>query len=143
MGLFITGGLQSEEPIIKYVEGSALEKNQVVEIEPETEGSKAIVGCGETWLDTEVLIVNPETLTTCQDNEVGEIWVIGSGIGKGYWEQQQATKDTFQGLLKGTNSPEYLRTGDLGFLQDGELFITRRLKAVSYTHLTLPTKRIV
>ena len=128
--LFITGGLQQEEPIIKYVDGSALEKNQVVEIDPETEGSKAIVSCGRQWLDTEVLIVNPKTCNPCKDDEVGEIWVLGSGIGKGYWEQKQETKDTFQGLLLGTNSPEYLRTGDLGFLNNGELFITGRLKEV-------------
>ena len=128
--LFITGGLQHEEPIIKYVDGAALEKNQVLEIAEETSGSKAIVGCGRQWLDTEVLIVNPETLTPCQPHEVGEIWVLGSGIGKGYWEQKQETKDTFQGLLKGTKSPEYLRTGDLGFLQNGELYITGRLKEV-------------
>ncbi len=128
--LFITGGLQQEDPIIKYVDGAALEKNQVVEIPSETAGSKAIVGCGRQWLDTEVLIVNPETLTPCQPHEVGEIWVLGSGIGKGYWEQEQETLDTFQGLLKGTKSPEYLRTGDLGFLQNGELYITGRLKEV-------------
>ena len=128
--LFITGGLQHEDPIIKYVDGAALEKNQVLEIAEETSGSKAIVGCGRQWLDTKVLIVNPETLTPCQPHEVGEIWVLGSGIGKGYWEQKQETKDTFQGLLKGTKSPEYLRTGDLGFLQNGELYITGRLKEV-------------
>ncbi len=128
--LFITGGLQQEDPIIKYVDGVALEKNQVLEIAEKTSGSKAIVGCGRQWLDTEVLIVNPETLTPCQPHEVGEIWVLGSGIGKGYWEQKQETKDTFQGLLKGTKSPEYLRTGDLGFLQNGELYITGRLKEV-------------
>ncbi len=128
--LFITGGLQQEDPIIKYVDSATLEKNQVLEIAEETSGSKAIVGCGRQWLDTEVLIVNPETLTPCQPHEVGEIWVLGSGIGKGYWEQKQETKDTFQGLLKGTKSPEYLRTGDLGFLQNGELYITGRLKEV-------------
>lgn len=128
--LFITGGLQHEEPNIKYVDGAALEKNQVVETSSETLGSKAIVSCGRQWLDTEVIIVNPETLMPCQSDEVGEIWVLGSGIGQGYWEQKQETKDTFQGLLEGTNSPKYLRTGDLGFLQDGELYITGRLKEV-------------
>ncbi len=128
--LFITGGLQQEDPIIKYVDSATLEKNQVLEIAEETSGSKAIVGCGRQWLDMEVLIVNPETLTPCKPHEVGEIWVLGSGIGKGYWEQKQETKDTFQGLLKGTKSPEYLRTGDLGFLQNGELYITGRLKEV-------------
>ncbi|MGK7892823.1 MAG: fatty acyl-AMP ligase, partial [Xenococcus sp. (in: cyanobacteria)] len=107
--LFITGGLQDEEPIIKYVDSAALEKNQVRETSSEKTGSKAIVGCGRQWLDTEVMIVNPETLTPCQPHEVGEIWVLGSGIGQGYWEQKQETKDTFQGLLKGTKAPEYLR----------------------------------
>ena len=128
--LFITGGKQEEAPIIKYIDSSALEQNKVVEVDSQNNNSKAIVGCGQTWLDTEVIIVDPESLKECNDNEVGEIWVSGEGIGKGYWEQKEETKNTFAGYLKDDRSVKYLRTGDLGFLNDGVLFITGRLKEV-------------
>ncbi len=128
--LFITGSVPEQQPIIKYLDSSALEQNKVVEIAAEKPGSKAIVGCGKTWLDTEVIIVNPKTLTLCQEDEIGEIWVSGAGIGQGYWNQPEATKDTFAGNLKDSTTVKYLRTGDLGFLDNGELFITGRLKEV-------------
>ncbi len=128
--LLITGGKQEQPPIIKYIDSSALEQNKVVEVASETRASKAIVGCGKTWLDTKVIIVNPKTLTPCEEDEIGEIWVSGKGIGKGYWEQTEETKNTFAGYLQDSKSIPYLRTGDLGFLSDGELFITGRLKEV-------------
>ena len=128
--LFITGGLQEKPPIVKHLDSFALAQNKVVEVSPENNISKAIVGCGRTWLDTEVIIVNPETLTECESDEVGEIWVSGQGLGKGYWKQLEATKETFEGYLKDNKTVKYLRTGDLGFLDKGELFITGRLKEV-------------
>ena len=128
--LFITGGLQKEDPIIKYVDSLSLEQNKVVEVAPDVSGSKAIVGCGRTWLDTEVMIVNPETLTKCESDTVGEIWVRGSGVSQGYWNQEVETKDTFQAYLADSKDKQWLRTGDLGFLADDELYITGRLKEV-------------
>lgn len=128
--LFITGGFQEKPPIIKHLDSLALEQNKVVEVAAENNSSKAIVGCGNTWLDTEVIIVNPETLTQCAADEIGEIWVSGLGIGKGYWQQEKETQDTFAGYLQDNKTIKYLRTGDLGFINDEELFITGRLKEV-------------
>ena len=128
--LFITGGLQKEDPIIKYVDSFSLEKNKVVEVAPDVSGSKAIVSCGQTWLDTEVIIVNPETLTECESDTVGEIWVRGSGVSQGYWNQATETQATFQAYLADSPDKQWLRTGDLGFLVDGELYLTGRLKEV-------------
>lgn len=127
--LFVSGGLQTAPPQIKYVDGVALAQNQVVEITPEQPSVRAIVGCGKNWLDTEIIIVNPESLTKCSDKQVGEIWVSGSGVGKGYWEQPEETQQTFQAYLATGEGP-FLRTGDLGFFQDEELYITGRLKEV-------------
>ena len=128
--LFITGGLQKEEPIIRYVDSSSLAQNKVVEVAPDASASKAIVSCGKTWLDTEVIIVNPDTLTKCESDTVGEIWVSGSGVSQGYWNQEIETKDTFQAYLVDSKDKQWLRTGDLGFIADGELYITGRLKEV-------------
>ncbi len=124
--LFITGGLRSEPPIIKYVEAKSLEENRVIEVTPEHPNSRAIVGCGQPNLGDQVMIVNPQTLTVCKDSEVGEIWVKGTGIGLGYWNQPEETEQMFRGFV-GEKGP-FLRTGDLGFLQAGELFITGRIK---------------
>lgn len=87
----------------------------------------AIVSCGPPIGVTEVKIVKPETLTVCKDNDIGEIWIKDAGVAQGYWQNEQATRDTFHAYTRAGEGP-YLRTGDLGFLRDGELFITGRLK---------------
>lgn len=128
--LFITGGLQAEEAIVKCVDSASLEKNQVVEVTADTPDSKAIVSCGKPWLGTEVIIVDPQTRLQLDSQYVGEIWVRGDGVSKGYWQQETETKDTFQACLAEQTEPYWLRTGDLGFVADGELYITGRLKEV-------------
>ncbi|VEP16469.1 Acyl-CoA synthetase (AMP-forming)/AMP-acid ligase II [Hyella patelloides LEGE 07179] len=128
--LFITGGVQKEKPKIKYVESFSLEQNKVVETTPNKSESKAIVSCGKPWLDTEIIIVNHENLTRCENKTVGEIWVRGSGVSQGYWNQEVETQDTFQVYLADSEDKQWLRTGDLGFLANGELYITGRLKEV-------------
>ncbi|MEG5061534.1 AMP-binding protein [Microcoleus sp. A2-D2] len=73
-------------------------------------------------------MVNPESLTQCQPHEVGEIWVAGETVARGYWNRPEETEKTFQAYLSDTSEGPFLRTGDLGFLRDGELFVTGRLK---------------
>ena len=126
--LFVTGGKAEQEPKVLRVDSSQLEQNKVV-VTDSADG-KAIVSCGQTWLDTEVIIVHPETLVQCKSDEVGEIWVKGSGIGQGYWEQEQETQATFAGKLLEDSTINWLRTGDLGFIAEEELYITGRLKEV-------------
>ena len=126
--LFVTGGKAEQEPKVLRVDSSQLEQNKVV-VTDSADG-KAIVSCGQTWLDTEVIIVHPETLVQCKPDEVGEIWVKGSGIGQGYWEQEQETQATFAGKLPEDSTTNWLRTGDLGFIAEEELYITGRLKEV-------------
>ncbi|MCW5315189.1 AMP-binding protein [Nostoc sp. KVJ3] len=127
--LFISGGLKTASPILYQVKGAALEENRVVAAES-GEGTKTIVGCGRTWLDEKITIVDPESLTQCPSGKVGEIWVSGSSVASSYWNQPEKTAETFQGYLADTGEGPFLRTGDLGFLQDGELFVTGRLKDV-------------
>lgn len=87
------------------------------------------VGCGQIAQDTEVRIVDRETRLPLPAGEVGEIWVRGSSVARGYWNQAEPTERTFCATLA-TEPPQgpYLRTGDLGFLSDGQLFITGRCK---------------
>lgn len=87
----------------------------------------SVVSCGPPIGTTEVRIVKLEALTVCEDNEIGEVWIKDPGVAQGYWQNEQATKDTFHAYTCNGLGP-YLRSGDLGFLRDGELFITGRLK---------------
>jgi acyl-CoA synthetase (AMP-forming)/AMP-acid ligase II/acyl carrier protein len=128
--LMITGVNLKDEPTVLAVEAEALEKNQVVKALPTSQNVKKIVGCGYAWLDTKVLIVNPETLTPCEDNQVGEIWVSSPSVAQGYWNQIEATQETFSASVTETNTGKFLRTGDLGFWHNGELFVTGRIKDV-------------
>lgn len=91
---------------------------------------KTLVGCGRAGLDTDIRIVDPMTLTECPGGRIGEIWVNGPGVAAGYWNRPEETARTFQAVLLTCPEREYLRTGDLGFVQDEELFVIGRLKDV-------------
>jgi acyl-CoA synthetase (AMP-forming)/AMP-acid ligase II len=128
--LFISGGSKQEPLKVKYLDGAALENNRVVEVEPMQENSRSIVSCGRGWLGDRLLIVNPDTLTECDADKVGEIWVAGAGVGKGYWQNSEETARSFQASLKDGNGETFLRTGDLGFIDAGEVYITGRIKEI-------------
>ncbi|MFE7776307.1 fatty acyl-AMP ligase [Streptomyces sp. NPDC057445] len=87
----------------------------------------AAVGSGRPGPGMTVVIADPELQEELPDGEVGEIWVGGASVAKGYWRNTLATRETFRAALKGREG-RFLRTGDLGFLRDGELFVTGRLK---------------
>ena len=129
--LMISGGNLDDEPVYLNVQSESLENNQIVEAEKNSEHYQELVGCGHVWLDTEVKIVNSESCLECGENQVGEIWVSGSSIAQGYWQQEEKTIATFQAKLANTTDDRnFLRTGDRGFLRAGELFITGRIKDV-------------
>ena len=112
------------------VQANALEKNKIVGATETDSNVQTLVGCGWTTIDTQIVIVNPETLKPCSPEIVGEIWVSGSTIAQGYWGKPQETQETFQSYLADTGAGPFLRTGDLGFIKDGELFVTGRLKEI-------------
>ncbi|HLO85985.1 MAG TPA: beta-ketoacyl synthase N-terminal-like domain-containing protein [Nostocaceae cyanobacterium] len=126
--LFVSGGLKTNPPIFYSVSEAELEQNRVVKANSEDVGTRKIVSCGQAWLDEKIVIVNPESLTQCSPSQVGEVWVAGGSVAQGYWQRPEQTKETFQAYIADTGAGPFLRTGDLGFLQDGELFITGRLK---------------
>jgi acyl-CoA synthetase (AMP-forming)/AMP-acid ligase II len=128
--LLITGGVKTALPIERQLDSTALEQNRVVETTRNHENARTIVGCGQNCLEQKLVIVNPDTLTLCGAEQVGEIWVSGASVAQGYWEQPEETEKTFHAYLADTGEGPFLRTGDLGFLQDGELFVTGRIKDV-------------
>ena len=89
--------------------------------------SSQLVSCGGTVLDQRLAIADPVTGRRCDDDEVGEIWLAGPSAAQGYWNQSELSERTFRAHLTDGDGP-YMRTGDLGFLHRGELFVTGRLK---------------
>jgi acyl-CoA synthetase (AMP-forming)/AMP-acid ligase II len=77
---------------------------------------------------TRVEIVNPETCRQCRAQEIGEVWIASDSVAAGYWNKPEDTKELLQATLADTGEKPFLRTGDLGYLEKGELFITGRLK---------------
>lgn len=126
--LLATVGARSEPPVLEQVEVAWLEKGLAPRGVGGDARSKTIVGCGHARRQTEVAIVDPETRRTCPERAVGEVWIAGPTVAAGYWNQPEATAATFRAFTADTGKGPFLRTGDLGFLADGELFITGRLK---------------
>src|SRR6185369_3819845 len=122
--LKVSGGA----PITCNVRSNALEQHHVVEAVSDEDDTRTLVGCGQAGLDTEIEIVDIETSTRCDVNTVGEIWVHGPGVAAGYWNRPQETEATFHARLADAVEKTYLRTGDLGFVRRGELFVTGRVK---------------
>lgn len=114
------------EPVLRAFDTAALEKHRVVEVTNSQEG-RILPGCGQLVCGTKVTIVNPDTLEHCAADEVGEIWVADPSVADGYWNRPEETERTFRARTADGEGP-YLRTGDLGFLHKGELFINGRIK---------------
>jgi acyl-CoA synthetase (AMP-forming)/AMP-acid ligase II len=114
-------------PRILELNADAIFDGRVTSVETGGVGRR-VVSCGELVGDTKVAIVNPENLTKCRGDEIGEIWVSDPAVAAGYWNQPTKSQEIFGAYLKDTEEGPWLRTGDLGFLQDGELFISGRLK---------------
>lgn len=128
--LFITGGWKAASPVVKHVDAIALEQNRMIAATSGQLNVRSLVGCGHSWCEQIVRIVDPETRNECPDGQVGEIWAAGNSIAQGYWNQPELTQAVFQAYTANTNEGPFLRTGDLGFLQDGELFFAGRLKDI-------------
>src|SRR5512135_3364365 len=126
--LMVTGGPRSAPPVVRAVRPEALARDRVVLAPADDPRARALVGSGRVPDDQVVAIVHPKARTRCSADEVGEIWVSGPSVAQGYWGRPEATERSFRGILADTGEGPFLRTGDLGFLHDGELFVTGRLK---------------
>jgi acyl-CoA synthetase (AMP-forming)/AMP-acid ligase II len=128
--LIVSGGKKTAEPVLQTVKAKLLAQNQVIESETAAEESRVIVGCGQSLQDQTTIVVDPETKIQCTERQVGEIWVAGPSVARGYWQQPQATEETFKAYLADIEEGPFLRTGDLGFIRQGELYVTGRIKDV-------------
>jgi acyl-CoA synthetase (AMP-forming)/AMP-acid ligase II len=126
--LLVTVKRVGAEPSFLNVEADALAGSIVREVPASERGVRTLVGCGKPLEETRVRIVNPVTQSECRPGVVGEVWLAGTGVGAGYWGKPKETDAIFKATLAGSEEGPYLRTGDLGFLHRGELFLTGRLK---------------
>jgi len=126
--LMVSGGYVFEPPVIRHFDGEALGENRAVRVNADHPQARALVGCGRNLPDQQIVIADPETETRCEAGRIGEIWVSGPSVAHGYWRKKPASQATFRAKLRDTDEGPFLRTGDLGFLDDGELFVTGRIK---------------
>lgn len=128
--LVVSSTTKDAQPTLFTCNKAQLEQHRVVPTPVDDPLAQTLVGCGTCSADQKVVIVQPETRIRCHADEVGEIWVAGPSVARGYWQRPVETAETFQALAADSSEGPFLRTGDLGFLHNGELFITGRLKDV-------------
>jgi acyl-CoA synthetase (AMP-forming)/AMP-acid ligase II len=98
------------------------------------ESRRQVVSCGPACASERVLIVDPKTHRRCSEGAQGEIWVAGPHVAQGYWKRPDETRAAFNAYLNDNGDGPFLRTGDLGFLLEGQLFVTGRLKELIILH---------
>ena len=124
--LFVSGGPWGQGPSTLDVSRAALEEKTV---RPARAGDRLrLVSSGAPARGQLVRIVDPEQAVPCDDRRVGEIWVSGDSVASGYWNNPEESRVTFHATLRDDPVTRFLRTGDLGFIDDGQLFVTGRLK---------------
>jgi amino acid adenylation domain-containing protein len=126
--LLVTAGMGRDAAVVKRFDHAALAERCVRVAPAEVENAKPLVGCGGALPGQRVVIVDPESETCCGQGQVGEIWVSGDSVALGYWNRPEETERVFQARVAVTGDGPFLRTGDLGFIDEGELFVTGRLK---------------
>ncbi|HEY0366677.1 MAG TPA: condensation domain-containing protein, partial [Pyrinomonadaceae bacterium] len=126
--LFVSGKTCGTQPRVSSFNSVELVSNRAVNSNGNGAEGRSLVSCGVPTDEQKVRIVNTETLTECAPGEVGEIWISGQSVAGGYWNQPEATAFTFGAQLADDAKDKFLRTGDLGFLHEGELYVTGRLK---------------
>jgi phthiocerol/phenolphthiocerol synthesis type-I polyketide synthase C len=126
--LLVTGGDRPNGPAVRRLLGSDLRARRAMEAVAGEADTAVFVGCGWPQNNHKVAIVDPDSTKPCAPEQIGEIWVQGPSVAQGYWRKRPATADTFHAFITGTDQGPFLRTGDLGFLHDGELYIVGRLK---------------
>jgi acyl-CoA synthetase (AMP-forming)/AMP-acid ligase II/acyl carrier protein len=128
--VMVSGGTRLVPAAVRAFSSLAFRENRV---EPAGDGRadrdvQRLVSCGRPIPGSEIAVVDPDSCEPLPNGSVGEIWVRGPSVGVGYWNRPEETERVFHARLAGFSGKTWLRTGDLGFLLDGELYVTGRLK---------------
>ncbi|WP_405469148.1 amino acid adenylation domain-containing protein [Streptomyces canus] len=126
--LFVAGRVDpGAEPAVLRVQRSALDSGQAV-VAASGESAAELTGCGWAHYEDLTLIVDPATGEPLPEGVVGEVWVSGPTVARGYWKRPEQTAIDFEATAQGHPGRTFLRTGDLGFRHDAELYVTGRIK---------------
>ncbi|MFD8221340.1 amino acid adenylation domain-containing protein [Streptomyces sp. NPDC059697] len=122
--LIATGGRRGAPPVVRKFARDELAAGKAVA----AADGRALVGCGTGAPDQRLRVVDPDTRLPVPDGTVGEVWLSGPSVASGYWTPGEADRDTFAARLANADATAWLRTGDLAFVDAGEVFVTGRLK---------------
>jgi fatty-acyl-CoA synthase len=136
--LFVSTIAPNARPSVVHLDREHLTEGRAVRVAADADGALAQVSCGQVARSQWAVIVNPDARTELDDGRVGEIWLHGSNIGRGYWNRPEDSRSTFGATLQSRREVDshaggspagatWLRTGDLGVYLDGELYVTARL----------------
>jgi amino acid adenylation domain-containing protein len=126
--LIVTGSRPGHGFRTLRVDGDALGAHRVADAAPGDADAPVLVGSGQGASAQRLRIVDPDTLAEAPADRVGEVWVSGPSVAQGYWGLPERTAATFHARIAGAGEGPFLRTGDLGFVRDGELYVTGRIK---------------
>lgn len=126
--LVVSADYNRQAPNTLSIDADQLVKCEIKIATDLTKRCRTLVSNGESCLDTVIRIVDPVTHIALPEQTIGEIWVNGPGVGLGYWNKDDVTLETFKAQLIGNDQGYYLRTGDLGFKLNNQLYITGRQK---------------
>ncbi len=125
--LLVTVHRSGHPPVVLSADAESLGRGQVAEAVA-GRASTRLVSSGHAAPGHVVAIVDPATGRQCTGDGVGEIWVSGPSVAQGYWNRPEESREVMSARLNGQSDRSFLRTGDLGLLRDGELFVTGRIK---------------
>ncbi|PRY36816.1 8-amino-7-oxononanoate synthase [Umezawaea tangerina] len=128
--LMVTATEPAVEPVQRAFDAATVAEGAPVPATHQTARCTRFVGCGAAADTVSVAIVDPDTGDRVVPGRIGEIWVAGPSVARGYWGDDEATRRTFGAVLADEPGVPHLRTGDLGFQHEGELFVVGRAKDV-------------
>jgi acyl-CoA synthetase (AMP-forming)/AMP-acid ligase II len=127
--LFVSGGRRGAPPRVLGVDAQILERQGIAEPSISSADARRLVACGAPASNLDVAVVDPQMLSTVPERTVGEIWIRGPSVAVGYLGQDDLNREVFGGVVANDQTASrFLRTGDLGFLDQGDLFVVGRLK---------------
>jgi len=126
--LYVSGGGGGEGYRVAWFAREALEQARLQACAAGAEGARALVSCGRPSAGQRIEIVDPDSGARCPPDRLGEIWVAGPNLAQGYWQRPEELAAMFEARLAEAGATTFLRTGDLGFLHEGELYVAGRLK---------------
>ncbi len=125
--LMVSGPRRDSGATVGSFRDAALTENRVEAVRNDAPQARRLVSCGSPVDGLRVAIVNPHSRAEVVLGRVGEIWVAGASVGQGYWHKPGQTRRSFDARLSDTGRGPFLRTGDLGFMREGQLYVTGRL----------------